>query len=426
MASDKGKGTDRSRLTRNNTSTSTAEDDGADHIDSDTPRSGIATPRPDPSDKRLPGIMHSYFQVGPNFGSSEVPTSVALESPAWGTAGQTPLPFHQREETEQNVPVSHSQSVDSEISEFEAPLLPHEAVVRKESVAPSSASPASESLPYPTPPDSKPPSLQTLEVNEPAAAAEKKVSSPQKSSRCASKSSAQQTTTADTAPSRGGLASTLWRTLSSMVSPSSASNGKGSSGSRAAETQSTPVRSRNASTSSSESTPKTLRRKLTKGELKSQSPTPTRALSSNTPSETAANSRKGSRAGSGTVDATKSASPDAAGAPVKAPRGKLTVRIIEARGLRRCKDPYVVAVFQRNELLSKGPQHDESDEEDEESNRSPPSSIPISRQGSDSGRPMAIPMRSRQSSSISINEARSSRPSRKLMTDPKWDTEAVL
>ncbi|CRK27339.1 hypothetical protein BN1723_003502 [Verticillium longisporum] len=37
-----------------------ADDDGTDQIGYDTPRSGVATPQPDLSDKRLPGIM-SYF-----------------------------------------------------------------------------------------------------------------------------------------------------------------------------------------------------------------------------------------------------------------------------------------------------------------------------------------------------------------------------
>ncbi|CAL3964442.1 unnamed protein product, partial [Diplocarpon coronariae] len=37
------------------------EDVDVNGFESDTPRSGVATPQPDPSDKRLPGIMHSYF-----------------------------------------------------------------------------------------------------------------------------------------------------------------------------------------------------------------------------------------------------------------------------------------------------------------------------------------------------------------------------
>lgn len=54
-----------------NHSTSRADDDSHDHIGSiSTTPSGIATPQPDPVDKRLPGIVHSYFaQVGARFSS---------------------------------------------------------------------------------------------------------------------------------------------------------------------------------------------------------------------------------------------------------------------------------------------------------------------------------------------------------------------
>jgi hypothetical protein len=114
------------------------------------------------------------------------------------------------------------------------------------------------------------------------------------------------------------------------------------------------------------------------------------------------------------------------GAPVKSPKGKLTVKIAEARGLRKSKDPYVVAVFQRNELVSKGPRHEDNDE-NEGSTTSPMGGIPIMRSGSDSGRPMAIPMKSRQSSNTSLSDHRDfklmGRPS---LNNPKWDTEAVL
>src|ERR1700712_968859 len=69
-------------------------DEETDHIDSDTPRSGIATPVPDPSDKRFPGINHSsYFgQVGK--GSSTSPTSVSLENTAAGSESEGPKSSH--------------------------------------------------------------------------------------------------------------------------------------------------------------------------------------------------------------------------------------------------------------------------------------------------------------------------------------------
>ena len=114
------------------------------------------------------------------------------------------------------------------------------------------------------------------------------------------------------------------------------------------------------------------------------------------------------------------------GGTVVAPKGKLTVKINEARGLRKSLDPYVVAVFQRNELVSKGPQSEEGDE-DEGNSHSPMGGIPIMRTGSDSGRPMAIPMKSRQSSNTSLSDYRDFKnKGRKMFTNPKWDSEAVL
>lgn len=162
--------------------------------------------------------------------------------------------------------------------------------------------------------------------------------------------------------------------------------------------------------------------------FQSHPPTPTRALSNNT--STSDNSDHGHELvhkKPSALSESKSSSPDISGAPVKAPRGKLTVKIAEARGLRRSKDPYVVAVFQRNELVSKGPRSEETEDDDDEYTMSPVGGIPISRQGSDSGRPMAIPMKSRQSSNTSISDHRDFKiKSRRSMTNPKWDTEAVF
>jgi hypothetical protein len=115
------------------------------------------------------------------------------------------------------------------------------------------------------------------------------------------------------------------------------------------------------------------------------------------------------------------------GAPAPAPKGKLTVKIAEARGLRKSRDPYVVAVFQRNELVSKGPLPQENDENEDATGSPMMGGIPITRSGSDSGRAMAIPMKSRQSSNTSLSDYRDFKvKGRKSMTNPKWDTEAVL
>ncbi|EPE08244.1 serine threonine-protein kinase sck1 [Ophiostoma piceae UAMH 11346] len=122
-----------------------------------------------------------------------------------------------------------------------------------------------------------------------------------------------------------------------------------------------------------------------------------------------------------------SVTPTPQGAQAPVPKGRLTIKISEARGLRRTRDPYVVAVFQRSELISSGSRPSEEDNE-----AIAPGvaigSIAIQRQASDSGRPMAIPMRSRQSSNTSINDFSSfrNRPGRRSLTSPKWDAEAIF
>ncbi|CAK7216157.1 Serine/threonine-protein kinase [Sporothrix curviconia] len=124
---------------------------------------------------------------------------------------------------------------------------------------------------------------------------------------------------------------------------------------------------------------------------------------------------------------TASSTPTPAGVQAPAPKGKLTIKITEARGLRRTRDPYVVAVFQRSELISGGPHQDDSNDEAVLPGVAI-SSIPIQRQASDSGRPMAIPMRSRQSSNTSVTDygAFRNRNVRRSFTNPKWDAEAVF
>lgn len=112
---------------------------------------------------------------------------------------------------------------------------------------------------------------------------------------------------------------------------------------------------------------------------------------------------------------TSSSSPSG-GLPGCSQKGTLRVKIAEARGLRPSFDPYVVCVFEWNEFISKSAKDEEADS--------------LERQKSeenaeiDAGRPMAIPMKSRQSSNNSLLEGD---PDRKMpVTDPHWNHEAVL
>ncbi|KAI9904902.1 hypothetical protein N3K66_001431 [Trichothecium roseum] len=159
-------------------------------------------------------------------------------------------------------------------------------------------------------------------------------------------------------------------------------------------------------------------------------PTPTRALSAAQPShvEPKIRSSRSSNEGvekSGTQTPRGSAS--ATGAQVPIPKGKLTIKVAEARGLKKSREPYVVVVFQRSELISGGPRQGG---EDETLSVTPTNltSISIQRQNSDSGRPaVSIPMRSRQSSNTSITDYNTFRNRAGRMssfTHPTWDAEA--
>ncbi len=104
---------------------------------------------------------------------------------------------------------------------------------------------------------------------------------------------------------------------------------------------------------------------------------------------------------------------------VGAPKGKLSVLISEGRGLRPSVDPYVVCQFQWSEYISDGPRQDAP-------KKGLHAPIQMRRTESETGRPMAIPMRSRQSS----NSGHSSDPresgSHEEVTNPKWEHEAIL
>ncbi|KAK8190720.1 kinase-like domain-containing protein, partial [Phyllosticta paracitricarpa] len=95
-------------------------------------------------------------------------------------------------------------------------------------------------------------------------------------------------------------------------------------------------------------------------------------------------------------------------------KGKLQVSIVEGRGLKPSVDPYVVCQFQWAEDISAGPKKEEEP---------PRGSMAMMRTDSDSGRPMAIPMRSRQSSSHGFDSRERHMDE---TTNPKWDHEATF
>lgn len=100
-------------------------------------------------------------------------------------------------------------------------------------------------------------------------------------------------------------------------------------------------------------------------------------------------------------------------------KGKLFVTIREARGLRPGFDPYVVCVFESNEVISKSA-HDEEEASIERQKKEQEKS------DLEAGRPMAIPMKSRQSSSNSLPSLLDEQKAKNLITEPHWNHEAVL
>jgi hypothetical protein len=410
------------------------DDDGQDHIDSDTPRSGIATPQPDPSDKRLPGIVSYFGQVGTGLSTS--PGSVPLETPALGTESENPAPVHHPKDTSY---VAKTQSLKKQY-EFDGknkggldtPPSPSAREEQEQTSYIPSPERSQDMHSYPTPPLSNSPSMQRLKLNRSnsevgRASAKKQVKRPEPHTHRKSYS--------DFLPMGARRASAV-NPLSSIVTHSHV---HAADFSKPGETPDAkrPTYSR-LNSGFHESASYERLKKLTDDALRKKSipPTPTRALSSTTARSDNSGGEAGSQGSNGQSSKLRTeAVPtpptlDTSVGTSSNPKGKLTVKIVEARGLRRCRDPYVVAVFQRNELVSKGPLPPVQDEHEDVTSGSmalPSMGIPMSRSGSESGRAMAIPMKSRQSSSTSFSGDRDFKLNgRSSITNAKWDTEAVL
>ncbi|KAK8085595.1 hypothetical protein PG997_006866 [Apiospora hydei] len=429
---------------------SAGDEESGDQIGSDTPRSGIATPQPDLQDKRLPGIMSYFSQVGSsslNFFSRTPSTSRARE-----TEDASPAPHQEEKDADKKTTVPEPlPSTDDKDSASEAlPLLPHERVTPPaEAESSQPAASQSQTNPYPTPPCSKTPSetgVRLSEVGSDAGGVSSRgsfdVGSQAHTSQKKSISELAQMQSR-----RASLASPLTNVVTaSSVHATHLSNPSGcvaSTTTTNTTTPSPPSGSRpsldSAGPLSSKSVSVDRLKKLTNVAANKSGPsTPTRALSSTqqppakpeplSRSESSQSQSNGdvAEAASGRETPVSEKSGGSGSSGLQTQKGKLIIKILEGRGLRKSRDPYVVAVFQRNELISPGPR---TFEDEDEANAPPPGvgGVPIQRQTSDSGRPMAIPMKSRQSSSTSMSDQHAfrNRP-RRSFTSPKWDAEALF
>jgi protein-serine/threonine kinase len=137
-------------------------------------------------------------------------------------------------------------------------------------------------------------------------------------------------------------------------------------------------------------------------------------VASNSSNQRRSHTETPSEASDGKSSDSGSSSEGPAVAPLK---GKLSVKISRARGLRPSADPYVVCVFEWNEYISKGTQSGAQSPEGKNGGKD--------YLDNDTGRPMAIPMKSRQSSHNSQLDNVDLK-GRAPVTDPQWNHEAVL
>lgn len=401
-----------------------AEEDGVDQIGVDTPRSGVATPQPDLHDKRLPGIM-SYFNQVRSTGSFQrfLPFKASVQ-----TAATPELVAPQNEASPQALSPSQLplSPVETETcippSDEGPPLLAHEMLEPAAETVPREGD---QLHPYPTPPTSQRSSLRNFQGDT---CSDKSRGGTPPTSRPVS---LRHVSIPDFGKGKSRRSSLLAPLATTVDGSSVPARHLSNPASHPSTVPNSPNRSRSASGAgdvSYKSASVVHLKKLTDVMApKSGASTPTRALSSAQPSRSERH-ESASQGNGGRIDRTATRTPTPPGAQAPAAKGKLTIKISEARGLRKCKDPFVVVVFQRSELISGGPRPSE-DDDDAAIAAVAMGGVPIQRQGSDSGRPaMAIPMRSRQSSNTSITDFNTfrNRNSRRSFTNPTWDAEAIL
>lgn len=408
------------------------DEDGQDQIGSmTTTPSGIATPQPDPSDKRLPGIMHSFFaQVGASSDSGSGVEHQGFPSVTSTAPQRLDSQAHSKLDSEKS-PSDRGGSLSGSTV-----MLDHDSKIG----APEPRLDSFEELrtsdfnPLPTPPHSS-------------------------SSFCSiSQKDGEVAENGGDAVNRG--MSSIYQALRNFILPKTAVKNirrhtsypvssithdsvHATHFSNPCLPASSPDASQHISKSSEElvkltdnagaaprikNTPPLTPRAMS-NELHPTDKRSVRSLASS-PAHSqreARTSDRGSATPTGSSSSAQGSMLESAGPAVAPLKGKLTVKIAEGRGLRPSYDPYVVCVFEWNEYISKGAHHEQSHQPDNRNRNQLDArgSVPIQRSNSDSGRPMAIPMKSRQSSQNSVMDGYTYRVSNQV-TDPQWNHEAVL
>jgi protein-serine/threonine kinase len=430
------------------------DDDSQDTIGSNrsTP-SGIATPKPDLSDKRQPSIMHSYFQVGLSSSDDNRPSNSWLPSSETLASTNGIQPGAHATDTRDGQGSGHNSSSAGsfvmmerdEASDMNASSGSPDKKFDTQEISPGSLPPTN----LPTPPYSSACSLLQKESEEPELAS----SAPEKgmgSIFTALKSylAPSTTTTASESQARRHTSHpvssisddpVLASHFSNPSLPASADSFSLTEGplldhekphlSMSSENLAKLTGNVSDLSRPKNTPPLTPRAMSNEGSEAAKNPPVTSSSSSSSSNTSSVQQQSDEMATSADEIAgnlndafpSPSETPKAeqqSGPSVGSLKGKLYVKITEARGLRPGFDPYVVCVFEWNEVISKSAQDEEEasierrEKEKEKSER-------------EAGRPISIPMKSRQSSNNSAMEGHDFR-GKSPVTDPHWNHEATL
>lgn len=434
---------------------SRSDEETHDHIGStSTTPSGIATPNPNPADKRLPGIIHSYFgQVGArSFTSPRHQELFELPSPAADATGAAHTSVEMCGIPPGALPTApNSPNLEQDVEGHGNPAPLHQRSETSNLLAHDAGSLAP---PYLTPPASSPASLRGKDLDSnydcgelPSGIGDSKDATPfsrREDNFSRSRPSMKRNRSGnDVVPLRVYRRSSGLTPLSNVMSCSSvhAAHLSNPATPQSSTTPNTPTRHLSSVSALSSLTSLIELVKLTDGVaalplIKNTPPLTPRALSNDgienskklpPPISTPQFEDPSSSIDRGNAATTNASTVLSTTAPVGPPKGKLSVKIIEARGLRPSHDPFVVCVFEWNESIARGPKPEEAavDKDEGRGKEDLLGGVPIKRSGSDMGRSMAIPMKSRQSSTTSLSDHKNFKNGRQL-TDPRWDHDAVL
>ena len=451
-------------------------DEDHDHVGSgaSTPPNGTATPRPDLHDKRLPGIVNTYFaqvcdslrlrssSTANSAAANPAPEMIAPEKDEKEPSAPAPAPSHPAQDDPaqqaQAHPDAHNSPAVAALSQALAgggapantmlptapnsppsgaasaqqvespPLLPSEKRQKQQHTpdpthtttsASSTATP--QAAIYPTPPLSSSSSLQAMNDVEASSGGASAATASSSSTLSRKRSWAERKKSQSQAHVPSQLRrNTLPSALSNIVITKPAVAAHLSNPSAEPSAPACPsVVARSSSPPRSQEKENQL----------TQASEP-----QNTPPHTPRSGSHASRSREDDIQSTAKSSRSGSGgsqaATVGQVRGQLEICVEEGRGLRPAVDPYVVAIFQLNEDISGGPKEDEMDTQPDSS---PPQDenlakgVAMKRMGSGQGTPMAIPgLRSRQTSSTNIADMRRGQKGHQETTDPVWRHKATF